>query len=251
MHEPAISISGLRVSFSGRTVLDDISTEVSKGRITMLIGPSGSGKTTLLRAINRLNEEFSGCSVSGDIRVALGGRKLDAYRDLSMNDLRRKVGMVFQVPNVFPYSIRKNLLAPLKLINNMSSGERYARMKQVLYEVELWDEVYDRLNDNALTLSGGQQQRLCLARTLALSPEILLLDEPTSSLDVRSAGKIEQLLVKLKQRYTILAVSHSIRQVRQIADRVIVLNNGRIVKSLERCDLDKPGLIEELVEDVF
>jgi len=251
MNDTAISINNLSVGFSGRTILDNISLDVQRNAITMIIGPSGSGKTTLLRAINRLNEEFGGCSVSGDIQVCSNGNSLDVHKDLPVNELRRKIAMVFQSPNVFPYSIRKNLLAPLRILNIMDRRKRHQRMEYVLGEVELWDEVRDRLHENALTLSGGQQQRLCLARALAMSPEILLLDEPTSSLDVRSVQKIEQLLVKLKDHYTILAVSHSIRQIRQIADRVIVLSGGRIARCLDRSDLDKPGLVEQLVEEIF
>ena len=159
--------------------------------------------------------------------------------------------MVFQSPNVFPLSIRKNLLAPLKVMHSLSRSQRHERMEQALKEAELWDEVCDRLDDSALTLSGGQQQRLCLARALALSPRILLLDEPTASLDVRSAAKIEELLMKLKERYTILAVSHSIRQVKHIADRAVILSAGQMIKTLERRELETPGLLEGLVDEIF
>ncbi len=251
MQSFAITMTSLSIGFSGRTIIDGISMGVPKNSITMIIGPSGSGKTTLLRAVNRLNEEFAGCSTSGTMQISCSGTTLDVYNDLTFNELRRRVGMVFQSPNVFPFSIQKNLLAPLRVIHSMGRKERYQRMEQVLREVELWDEVYDRLNDNALTLSGGQQQRLCLARALALSPEILLLDEPTASLDVRSARKIEELLIKLKERYTILAVSHSIRQVKLIADRVVILSGGKVVRNLEHRDFQNPGLLEELVDEVF
>jgi phosphate transport system ATP-binding protein len=251
MDEIAITATDLGVSFSGRIILADICMQVPRHALTVIIGPSGSGKTTLLRAFNRLNEEFSGCAVAGTVRITLAGQALDIHRDLTPNELRRSVGMVFQTPNVFPFSIRKNLLAPLKLVRAMDRGERLARMEQVLREVELWDEVRDRLDDNAVTLSGGQQQRLCLARALALAPEILLLDEPTASLDVRSAARIEELLMKLKERYTILAVSHSIRQVKRIAEKVVILSGGRLVRRLEHRDFASPGLLEELVDEIF
>ncbi len=251
MQETAITMTNLSVGFSGRTILENISMDVPKHSITMIIGPSGSGKTTLLRAVNRLNEEFTGCSAAGSMKIFFSDAAVEVYDGLTPNELRRRVGMVFQSPNVFPFSIQKNLLAPLRVIHSMGRKERHQRMEHVLREVELWDEVCDRLNDNALTLSGGQQQRLCLARALALSPEVLLLDEPTASLDVRSARKIEELLVKLKEHYTILAVSHSIRQVKLIADRVIILSEGRIVRSLEHRDFHNPGLLEELIEEFF
>jgi len=251
MHAPAISVTNLSVAFFGRTILDGITTDVPGNSITMIIGPSGSGKTTLLRAVNRLNEEFAGCSNSGAVRIEVSGRMVDIYSDLPLSKLRRVAGMVFQSPNVFPLSIRKNLLAPLKVMHSLSRSQRHERMEQALKEAELWDEVCDRLDDSALTLSGGQQQRLCLARVLALSPRILLLDEPTASLDVRSAAKIEELLMKLKERYTILAVSHSIRQVKRIADRAVILSAGQMIKTLERKQLETPGLLEELVDEIF
>jgi len=251
VHETAISMRNLRVGFSGRTILDAVSMDVPRNAITMIIGPSGSGKTTLLRSVNRLNEEFAGCSTAGSVEVSFSGTIMDIYRDLTPNELRRRVGMVFQSPNVFPFSIQKNLLAPLRLIHSMGRKERHQRMERVLREVELWDEVCDRLNDNAMTLSGGQQQRLCLARALALSPEVLLLDEPTASLDLRSARKVEELLTGLKDRYTILAVSHSIRQVKLISDRVVILSGGTIARTLEHRDFHNPGLLEELVEEIF
>jgi phosphate transport system ATP-binding protein len=247
----SVSIRDLEVGFSGRAVLEKVSLDVPERSITVIIGASGSGKTTLLRAINRLNEEHDGCTVSGQVLLHRNGETLDAYADLPVHELRKKAAMVFQSPNVFPCSIQKNILTPLRVVHTMGAQERRERMEMVLEEVDLWNEVRDRLHHNALTLSGGQQQRLCLARALALSPEILLLDEPTSSLDTRSGRRIEKLLTSLKDRYTILAVSHSIRQVRQIADKVIVISDGKVAKCLDRRDLDTPGLIDDLVEDVF
>ncbi|HPX19526.1 MAG TPA: phosphate ABC transporter ATP-binding protein [Deltaproteobacteria bacterium] len=251
MQTPVISMANLSVAFFGRTVLNGIDLEIPGNSITIIIGPSGSGKTTLLRAVNRLNEEFAGCSSSGTIWIEVSETMADIYADLHLSKLRRVAGMVFQSPNVFPLSIRKNLLAPLKVMHSLSRSQRHERMEQALKEAELWDEVCDRLDDSALTLSGGQQQRLCLARALALSPRILLLDEPTASLDVRSAAKIEELLMKLKERYTILAVSHSIRQVKHIADRAVILSAGQMIKTLERRELETPGLLEGLVDEIF
>ena len=174
------------------------------------------------------------------------------YEDfLSLAELRRRVGMVFQPPVVLPFAIRKNLTMPLGVTLGLTGAAAAERLERALHEVSLWDEVKDRLNDPASTLSGGQQQRLCLARVLALEPQVLLLDEPTASLDFRAAGRIEELLLKLKEKYTILAVSHSLSETRRLADRVCVLREGRIVKELERQHLSDPAVFQQLIEAAF
>jgi phosphate transport system ATP-binding protein len=159
--------------------------------------------------------------------------------------------MVFQTPAVLPFSIRKNLNMPLRVTLGMAGTALAERVEWALQEVSLWDEVKDRLHDAATTLSGGQQQRLCLARVLALEPQILLLDEPTASLDFRAAGRIEELLLKLKEKYTILAVSHSLSETRRLADRVCVLREGHIVQELDRERLHDPAAFHWLVEAAF
>ena len=178
------------------------------------VGRSGSGKTTLLRALNRLNECFPGCRTQGQVLLQFPeGGEVDAYdarTDVEL--LRRRVGMVFQSPNVLPVSIGRNLLMPLKLVAGVTGSKAEARMEQALRDVGLWDEVAERLSHAAATLSGGQQQRLCLARALALEPELLLLDEPTASVDYRSAEIIENLLQELAKRLTVVMVSHSLSQ---------------------------------------
>lgn len=228
----AIRIDGLRVSFSGKLILKDVNLAFPARTISVVIGRSGSGKTTLLRALNRLNECFPGCETSGTVKMQMRDTVVDVYRDgLPLAELRRRVGMVFQVPNVLPVSIGRNLALPLRLVLGIDKREIPDRIEEALKSVHLWSEVKDRLKDRATTLSGGQQQRLCLARVLALQPDVLLLDEPTASLDFRSAVKIEELLLHLKEKYTVIAVSHSLSQTRRLADLVVVLSGGRIVKS--------------------
>jgi phosphate transport system ATP-binding protein len=250
--EPTVAVSGLNVHFSGKSVLEEVTFSLWPGQITVIVGPSGSGKTTLLRSINRLNECFPACRTEGAVRLRLDGRSGDIYENfLPLPELRRRVGMVFQTPAVLPFSIRKNLAMPLRVTLGITGAAVAERVEWALREVSLWDEVKYRLNDAAATLSGGQQQRLCLARVLALEPQILLLDEPTSSLDFRAAARIEELLLKLKEHYTILAVSHSLSETRRLADRVCVLREGRIVQELDRQHLSDSAVFQQLIEAAF
>lgn len=248
----AIDNRNLSVRFSGKVILDDINLALPHCRITVIVGPSGSGKSTLLRAVNRMNECFPNCRTEGGVVVTLDGQRGDIYKGfLPLPDIRRKIGMVFQSPGVLPLSIRKNLAMPLEVGIGMHGKGLSERIEWALLEAGLWDEVKDRLNDNALTLSGGQQQRLCLARVLALDPQVLLLDEPTVSLDFRAARRIEELLLRLKERYTILAVSHSLSQTRRLADRVCVLKEGRIVREVDKQRLEDGAVFQALVEEAF
>ena len=234
----AIRVDNLSVSFAGKPVIRELCLEIPAGGPSFLLGRSGSGKTTLLRALNRLNECLPGCATSGQVELRLGDQWLDAYAaETSVEQLRRRVGMVFQSPNVLPMSISRNIAMPLKVALSLPADEAEARVEQALREVHLWDEVKDRLSQQASTLSGGQQQRLCLARALAFRPEILLLDEPTASLDFKAAQRIEDLLVELKSRYTLVIVSHSLSQAQRLAESLFVLHDG--------------GRIEALGKDVF
>ena len=200
----AARIRRLSVAFHERTILHDITLDIPAEGITVLLGRSGSGKTTFLRALNRLNECLPGCRTSGEAELRLGGglRPIYAGRtgEAALSDLRRRVGMVFQTPNILPASIRQNMLLPLQLATAFPASEWRERMERSLTEVGLWHDVSSRLREPASILSGGQQQRLCLARTLALEPEILLLDEPTASLDPATTHTIENLLLKLAER---------------------------------------------------
>jgi len=222
-----VEIANLHVSFNGREVLHGASMTVERGGPTVLIGRSGTGKTTLLRAVNRLNECLPGCVTTGSVRLTLGGGTFDAYAPgVRPEELRRRVGMVFQTPNPLPVSVYRNIALPLSLALNLSAADIRERAERALAEAGLWDEVRDRLNQPAATLSGGQQQRLCLARALAYRPELLLLDEPTASLDQRSARVVEDLLLELAGRYTVLVVSHNLRQAGRLAHRLFVLGEG-------------------------
>jgi ABC-type phosphate transport system, ATPase component len=252
IHTIAIRMEDLCVSFAGRQVLSHLSLEIRAGGPTVLVGRSGSGKTTLLRAINRLNECLPDCATSGQVRLLLGGQWVEVYgRGIAVENLRKRVGMVFQTPNVLPVSVARNLGLPLKLALGLSNADIAVRMEQALGEAHLWDEVKDRLDHPARTLSGGQQQRLCLARTLAFRPEVLLLDEPTASLDYKAAQGIEELLRELGARYTLVVVSHNLSQARRLAKQMFVLRQGGQLDSVRQEVLDDKerllALMDELV----
>lgn len=249
---PAAVLEHFSVSFGQRQVLQDIQITLEKGKLHVLIGRSGAGKTTFLRSFNRLNEYFPDCRTEGSMRLNIRDQWVDIYRDdLPVTELRRQVGMVFQTPNILPTSVEKNVSLPLKLVLGVKKNEIPIRVEGALREVHLWEEVRDRLHAPAAILSGGQQQRLCLARALALEPVILLLDEPTASLDFRASQKIEELLLSLRDRYTLVAVSHSLSQARRLADKVLVLNEGRMAGSLERSELQQGEMFQKLLEEVF
>ena len=251
-HKPFCDIKNLHVSFHGRTVLQKINLTLSDSGILVLVGPSGSGKTTFLRSLNRLNEHYSGYSGGGKIELELSGSMQDIHcPDLEVTELRRQVGMVFQTPNILPVSIAQNINLPLKLVTNLDKAEREERLIEVLQEVHLWNEVKDRLKENSARLSGGQQQRLCLARVLALKPKVLLLDEPTASLDFKASHKIEDLLIELQDHYQVIAVSHSLRQARKIAGQILVMKEGQIEHLLKKEQFENPEMLQQLLEDIF
>ncbi len=246
-----LSIRDLTVAFDGKVACRDIRLDVRVGEITVLVGRSGSGKTTLLRAVNRLNECLDGCRTSGEVRLSLPSGSLDAYGpETDVEDLRRRVGMVFQMPSVLPISVIRNFILPLKLVLGMSREEARERAQSALRDVGLLEEVADRLDHPALTLSGGQQQRLCLARALALEPEILLLDEPTASVDHRSAELIEDLLLSLCPRLTLVVVSHSLRQARKLAHRLVLMRDGDLVGEWSR-EREDGNSLDTLLDEAF
>jgi phosphate transport system ATP-binding protein len=225
-----IRITDLGFSYRDRTVLKDVTVDFAENSITALTGPSGVGKSTFLMTLNRLWEDLPGASMRGKVEIRLQGRLRDIYaRSMALTELRKKVAMVFQTPNPLPMSIRKNVAFPLKLAGERDKTALGARVEEALRMANLWDEVKERLEDDARSLSGGQQQRLCIARALILEPEVLLLDEPTSSLDRRSTAVIEELLTGLKERLTILVVSHYLEQVVRISDRVVEFAGETIV----------------------
>ncbi len=217
----------LKLSFSGRTVLHDINVSIKRGAITALIGPTGSGKSTFLRTLNRLNDRVPGFGRTGDVhldKVSLWDQGVDLLA------LRRRIGMLFQRPNPFPMSIKDNVVAGVK-------AHRIAKGKQLdvvcerrLREVGLWDMVKDRLNDSPFRLSGGQQQLLCLARALAVGPEVLLLDEPTSALDPVTTESIEALLRTLTPALTLIVVTHNLGQAVRVSDYTMFLYQGQLME---------------------
>ena len=251
--ENCAEIRGLRVSFNGETVLRGITADIPRHGVTVLLGRSGSGKTTLLRALNRLNESFAGYEGEGEVRLAIMGGMRPIYGSGApdLTRIRRSVGMVFQSPNPLPLSFRKNMTLPLELTLNLKKDEAELRMEKSLRDVGLWDEVKDRLNRHAASFSGGQQQRMCLARTLALEPDILLLDEPTASLDRKSAELIEEHLDRLKDRIPVIMVSHSLAQARKLGARFKILSDGRIINELERDELPRGEAAEAFLEDLL
>ena len=213
--KPFIEVDQLSLHYGQKPAFHDVTLSINKGCITALVGPSGCGKTSFLTSLNRLTDIIPGCRLSGRIRLE-GLDVLAPHTDVIR--LRRRVGMICQKPNPFPLSILKNLEFPLRE-HGLRDRERIATtIETVLRDVGLWDEVKDRLNSPALALSGGQQQRLCIARALVLSPEMLLLDEPCSALDPLSSGVVEDLIVGLRNHYTILIVTHNLAQARRIAD---------------------------------
>jgi len=223
----AVTIRNFHVWFCDAHVLNDISVAFQKQKINCIIGPSGSGKSTLIRSINRINDEVEGFTTKGTIHFN-GNNIYD--RSLDVTDLRKQVGMVFQKPCVFPKSIRENVLFGIQHIRRLSKHERVRIVEENLKAVSLWKEVSHRLNDHAGSLSLGQQQRLCIARTIAVKPEVLLLDEPTSSIDPVSTRAIEELMVELKKQYTIVFVTHNIPQANRIADHLVFLCDGQVIE---------------------
>jgi phosphate transport system ATP-binding protein len=227
-----IRTENLAFSYNGRTILRNTSIAFAESKISAIVGPSGSGKSTFLMTLNRLWETIPHCTLQGVVEMKFNGRFHDIYQKrYPVTRLRRQVGMVFQIPNPLPMSIYKNVAFPLQLKGGVEKGTVRTRVKECLQKVRLWDEVHDRLDSPALDLSGGQQQRLCIARAMILQPEVLLLDEPTSALDHTAAKAIEQLLLELKQSCTILLVSHYLDQVTRIADTIIELQNGSLVRT--------------------
>jgi phosphate transport system ATP-binding protein len=226
MRETKIKIDSLNFYYQQKVVLRGLKAELQENAITTVIGPSGVGKTTFLMVLNRLYESIPNCRVEGKVEMKLNGQYVDIH-SLPTTTLRKKVGMVFQVPNPLPMSIFKNVAFPLRLSGITDRNYIEEKVEQLLKNAFLWDEVKDRLEDSALKLSGGQQQRLCIARAMIMQPEVLLLDEPTSSLDIEAALKIEELLESLRERCTLIIVSHYADLIKRISDHVLTLKGGR------------------------
>ncbi|WP_321419738.1 phosphate ABC transporter ATP-binding protein PstB [uncultured Methanomethylovorans sp.] len=221
-----IEVSELNLWYGNNHALHNISIDIPKNSVTALIGPSGCGKSTFLRCLNRMNDLVKNCRIEGNIRID----DKDIYsKNVDVVDLRKRVGMVFQKPNPFPMSIRDNIAYGPK-IHGVSKNEMNSIIEDALRSGALWEEVADRLGTSALNLSGGQQQRLCIARTLAVKPEVILFDEPCSALDPISTSKIEELIMELKKKYTIVIVTHNMQQAARISDNTAFFLTGDLIE---------------------
>ena len=220
------TIDNMNLYYGKFHALKDVTLHMPKNKITAFIGPSGCGKSTLLKSLNRMNDLVEGCKISGDIR--LDGA--DIYGDMDINVLRKRVGMVFQKANPFPMSVYDNIAFGPRTHGIKKKSELDQIVEQSLRDAAIWDELKDRLKKSALGLSGGQQQRLCIARALAVKPEVLLMDEATSALDPISTGKIEELCLKLKDDYTIIMVTHNMQQALRISDNTAFFLLGEMVE---------------------
>jgi len=221
-----ITAKNLNLWYTTNHALKDINIELPERQITALIGPSGCGKSTFLKSLNRMNDLVEGCRIEGEI--TLDG--VDIYKDMDVNILRKKVGMVFQKPNPFPMSIYDNIAYGPRIHGIKSKVALDEIVERSLRQAAIWDECKDRLKKSALGMSGGQQQRLCIARALAVDPDILLMDEPTSALDPISTSKIEDLAVELKEKYTIVMVTHNMQQAARIADKTAFFLLGEVIE---------------------
>ena len=226
MNEVKLSIQDVNLYYGDFHALHGISMDIKANEITSFIGPSGCGKSTLLKSINRMNDLVEGCKITG--KFLLDGQ--DVYKDIEVNTLRKRVGMVFQKPNPFPMSVYDNIAYGPRTHGVKRKADLDRIVEEALRDAAIWDELKDRLGKSALGLSGGQQQRLCLARALAVKPEVLLMDEPTSALDPISTGKIEELTLKLKKDYTIVIVTHNMQQAMRISDKTAFFLLGDLIE---------------------
>jgi len=222
-----VAVNIFSVFYRANQAVKDVTFNIPAGYVTAIIGPSGCGKSTILRAINRMNDLVPGCYAKGELLFD-GQNVYDPDVDVVM--LRKRVGMVFQKPNPFPKSIFDNVAYGPRLHSRLNQSELAEIVERSLVDAALWDEVKDRLDDNALSLSGGQQQRLCIARVLAVDPEILLMDEPTSALDPRATSRIENLIAELRGRYTIIIVTHNMQQAARVSDFTAFLYEGALIE---------------------
>ncbi len=219
-------IKNLDLYYGDFQALKSINLSIEENKVTSLIGPSGCGKSTLLKTLNRMNDLVENCAITGSVK--LDGE--DIYGKIDVNLLRKRVGMVFQKPNPFPMSIYDNIAYGPRTHGTRSKSELDEIVEQSLKSAAIWDECKDRLKKSALGLSGGQQQRLCIARALAVNPDVILMDEPTSALDPISTKKIEDLILELKDKYTIVIVTHSMQQAARISDKTAFFLLGEVVE---------------------
>lgn len=231
--KPKFDIEKLNLHYGAFHALKDINMQIDEHKITAFIGPSGCGKSTFLKTLNRMNDLVEGVKIEG--KVELDGKNI--FKDMDAITLRHKVGMVFQQPNPFPKSIYDNVAYGPRIFGITKKADFDEIVERSLRQAAIWDELKDRLNKSALGLSGGQQQRLCIARTLAVEPEVILMDEPTSALDPISTSKIEDLAMELKDKYTIVIVTHNMQQAARISDKTAFFLLGEVVEYNNTGDL--------------
>ena len=222
-----IEVKDLDLFYGDFQALKNINLQIKENEITAFIGPSGCGKSTLIKSLNRMNDLIEGCRITG--KVELDGKNI-YNKDYDVNNLRKRVGMVFQKPNPFPMSIYDNIAYGPRTHGIKKRSELDQIVEESLKQAAIWDEVKDDLKKNALKISGGQQQRICIARALAVEPEVLLMDEPTSALDPISTGKIEDLVQELKKEYTIVMVTHNMQQAARVSDKTAFFLIGEIIE---------------------
>lgn len=222
-----ITSKDLHLYYGKKEALKGIDMEIEKGEITAMIGPSGCGKSTYLRSLNRMNDLIPGVTITGS--VVYKGKDIYSPKTDTV-ELRKEIGMVFQQPNPFPFSIYENVIYGLKLKGEKDKNKLDQVVEESLKAASVWNDVKDKLHESALSLSGGQQQRVCIARVLAVNPEVILMDEPTSALDPVSTGKIENMLLELKENYTIIIVTHNMPQASRISDRTAFFLQGELIE---------------------
>ena len=243
--ENKIQVSKLKLFYGEHLALNKVSINVAKNSVLALIGPSGCGKSTFLKTLNRMNDLIDGVRIEGE--VLLDGEDIFAP-DVDVVHLRKRVGMVFQRPNPFPMSIYDNIAYGPRIHGQKNKAILDELVERSLVGAALWDEIKDRLKTSAMSLSGGQQQRLCLARALALEPAMLLLDEPTASLDVHATEEIESLLLRLASEYPLLVVSHNPEQAVRLGERLVIMAEGRVQQVFERGQVDGEAVARALAD---
>ena len=230
METTKIHVTNMNLHYGDFHALKNINIDIPENQICAMIGPSGCGKSTFLKSINRMNDLVEGCKIDGQMQLRGENGFEDIYGDMDVNHLRKRVGMVFQQPNPFPMSIYDNIAYGPRTHGIKNRHKLDAIVEKALKQAAIWEEVKDRLNKSALGLSGGQQQRLCIARALAVEPEVILMDEPTSALDPISTSRIEDLAIELKKEYTIVMVTHNMQQATRILDKTAFFLLGELIE---------------------
>ena len=230
METTKIHVTNMNLHYGDFHALKNINIDIPENQICAMIGPSGCGKSTFLKSINRMNDLVEGCKIDGQMQLRGENGFEDIYGDMDVNHLRKRVGMVFQQPNPFPMSIYDNIAYGPRTHGIKNRHKLDAIVEKALKQASIWEEVKDRLNKSALGLSGGQQQRLCIARALAVEPEVILMDEPTSALDPISTSRIEDLAIELKKEYTIVMVTHNMQQATRISDKTAFFLLGELIE---------------------